>query len=268
MARGTQLRRRLYRIPEELYLVRTVGVVAARAGEYLPFSLGVFGRFLPRAFHRSFPAEGMSGLAKDPAGMERLFNVAMTIEANIIGAFHEDAGIIRRVGIVTGQAPACLYGRVLPWLRELALVMAVKAEVGNSGDQQLFIIPGMGIVASGAAHPHCSVHDFLREPASVMTSIAELRLFSGQAFGDSVGLLMGDLTGIGDPGMAGRAAPLERGVNDLHLDHEAGMALGAVNLRWSSNSSSCNKKCEAEGLDHYDATCRRRQAYGSHALHP
>jgi hypothetical protein len=210
----------------------------------------------------------MAGLAKDPAGMGGLFYLAMAIEANFIGAFHEDAGIVRRVGGVTGQAPACLYGRMLLCLRELALVMAVEAEIGNSGDQQLFVIAGMGSVASGAAHPHCCVHDFLRELAPVMASVAELRLFSGQAFGDSVGLLMRDLEGIGDSGMAGRAAPLERGMHELHPDHEAGVALGAVDLRWSSNSSSCRKRCEAEGQDYDDDTCRRQQAYGSHTIHP
>jgi len=210
----------------------------------------------------------MSGLAKDPAGMRGRFYLAMAIEANFIWAFHEDAGIVRRVRIVTGQAPACLYGRMLLCLRELALVMAVEAEIGNSGDQQLFVIAGMGSVASGAAHPHCCVYDLLRELAPAMASVAELRLFSGQTFGDSVGLLMRDLKGIGDPGMAVRAASLERGVHDLHPDHKAGMALGAVNLRWSSNSSRCSKRCGAEGQDHYDDTCRRQQTYGSHTIHP
>jgi hypothetical protein len=207
----------------------------------------------------------MAGLAKDPAGMEGLFYLAVAIEANFIGAFHEDAGIIRRMGVVTGQAPACLHGRMLLCLRELALVMAIEAEIGNSGDQQFFVIAGMGSMASGAAHSHCCVHDFLREPAPVMASVAELRLFSGQAFGDSVGLPMGDLKGIGDPGVAVQAAPLERGMHDLHPDHEAGMALGAVNLRWSSNSRSCRKRCEAKGKDHYDDAFRRQPTYDLHA---
>jgi len=146
--------------------------------------------------------------------------------------------------------------------------MAVEAEIGNSGDQQLFVIAGMGSVASGAAHPHCCVYDLLHELAPALASVAELRLFSGQTFGDSVGLLMRDLKGIGDAGMAVRAASLERGVYDLHLDHEAGVALGAVDLRWSSTSRRGRKRCEAEGQDHYDDTGRRQQAYGSHTIHP
>jgi len=79
---------------------------------------------------------------------------------------------------------------------------------------------------------------------------------------------MRDLEGIGDAGMAGRAAHLDRGVHDLHPDDEAGVAFGAVDFHRSSVSGGSRKSLGADGQEYDSGKCLRQQTYDPHEEPP
>ncbi len=63
---------------------------------------------------------------------------------------------------------------------ERRFVMAVVADVGLIGHQELRRVRRMGVVAAGAAHAERGVHVLLREHALVMAVVADVGLIGDE----------------------------------------------------------------------------------------
>jgi len=74
---------------------------------------------------------------------------------------------------MTRKTRASRNRRVDILLGEHALVMAVVADIGQVGQEELFSIRRMGIVAAGAAHAQRRVDVLLGEHALVMAVVAD-----------------------------------------------------------------------------------------------
>ena len=137
MAVNTDVQCHVPFIPEELYGVRAVRIVAASAIKFLPRPCRVVGKLFCPAPEKAYRVAG--GLETGD-GMRCLSHIRMAVETYPYRPLQKQGGVIRGVGRVTTQTHPLGHRLMDIFPAEFGLVMTVQAKRRRFRYQEFFIL--------------------------------------------------------------------------------------------------------------------------------